>query len=134
MASTIMDMATRLADQGLGVVEVDIFPGRRPDGPDTLLAVQTYPGPPPELLGPDNLPAVEPVAFQLLARAGRGRQHEAEELASRAFRALVGRHLVINGRNYDWILANHMPASIGVDENDRPLIVVNMQARRRGTF
>ena len=138
--STVRDIAERLAAKGLGTIagsgpEPTIFPGRRPDSPDRMLSVQSYPGDPPRLLDGDNLPADERVAFQITARVARGSgQGAAEVLADQAFRALVGRHLTINGRTYHWIRANHLPASIGVDENDRPLVVVNMTARRRGTF
>lgn len=126
--SVLTDLATLLTSVGAPVV-----PGRRPAAPDRVVSLQTYPGDPNRILDANNLPADERLAVQVTARAERGNQAAAEALAEAAFRAVSRRHVVLNGRAYDWIRANHYPAYVGVDENDRPMVVVNVTARRRGS-
>ena len=129
--SVLLDLKTLLDSESVGPA----FIGRRldpPEQPDAGIWLQTYVGDPNRLLDGDNLPADERLAVQVMARAQQHDQFAAETLAHQAFRALSTRHVSVNGREYAWVRANHYPAYIGVDENDRPLVVCNFTARRRG--
>ena len=126
--SVLRDLATLLTGVGAPIIT-----GRRPATPDRMVSLQTYPGDPNRYLDANNLPADERLAVQLTARAERNNQAAAETLAEAAFRAVTQRHVTINGRRYAWIRANHYPAYAGTDENDRPLVVVNLTIRRHGT-
>lgn len=128
MTTLLEDLRTRLVDAGLGPVAL----GRRPDKPSTVIVLQDYPAGPSRILNDHNQPAAEMLAVQVVVRAESGNQGGASELARQVHDALVGRHVVLNGNHYDSIVANHLPAPLGVDESDRPLIVTNLSIRRRG--
>lgn len=133
MSDVLLDLRTRLGT----VPEYPGLPvelGRVPDSPDELVALRSYiPGAAPKDLDGRGLPVFDSLGVQLVARtgkdAGAGR---AVDIATRAYRKLVGRHVTIGSARYDWILANHYPVLTGFDENDRPLVVVNFRVQRWG--
>lgn len=131
MTTLLEDLRTRLVDAGLGPVAL----GRRPSAPAEVIVIQSYPAGPSRVFDDDNQPAVEELSAQVVVRAagpGGAQQRSAEVLARQVHAAITGRHLVLNGNHYDDIRANHLPAPIGVDEDSRALVVINLTIRRRG--
>jgi len=130
--SVLNDLAQLLEDEGVGTVETDIFMNRRPDAPDTCLTLTIYQGEDNRLHADTNIPADERLAVQVSARAPA--YVDAETLADQAFTALHFRHRTLtSGRRYAWSKANQSPGYIGVDANDRKLIVFNLRLRRHRT-
>lgn len=130
--SVLSDLAQLLQTEGVGTVGTDIFMVRRPDSPNTCLTLTEYQGEDNRLPGPTNIPADERLSVQVAARAES--YPDAEALASQAFTALHFRHKTLaSGRRYAWSKANQSPGYIGVDANDRKLIVFNLRLRRHRT-
>lgn len=125
------DLAQRLEDQGVGTVGTNIFPARMPPTPDKCVAIIAYPGDPNRLHGNDDLPVDERFNIQYVIRAAADDNDGAFTLANSVFDALAFRHETLNsGRRYTWQRANHMPALLDRDENDRPRLVINAQLAR----
>lgn len=128
--SVLTDLRDRLVEAG---VTAHVALGRLPDSPDALIAFRDYPAGPSRDFSGDNLPALESLAVQMLARGSRDAGLAVvEALAWEAYRALTGRHARVNGASYDWIHPQHAPAPLGVDANDRPIYVVNWTIQRWG--
>ena len=125
--SALVDLRDHLIREG---VTTPITLGRRPDTPDTIITLQSYPGDPGSLPDARGRPLDERLAVQIVTRASD--QATAEAVAHDLYTRLPARHLTVNGRVYAWIEANHYPAFMGVDANGRPLVVLNVTARRHG--
>lgn len=129
-ADALRDFAARLEAAGVATLWTDMHLGGRPASPDRVLTLHSYIGDGNRLHDASNLPADERIAVQVTARASTW--GDADAFAVAAYRALPFRHYTVNGRSYAWGLANHVPAAIGSDENDRKLVVFNFTARRHG--
>lgn len=129
----ITDLATHLQNEGVGTIGTTIFQGRLPDQPDECIAITKYVGDPNRLHGNTNLPADERGNLQVLIRAARDDTASAATLADSVYDAVHFRHETLNGSRYDWSEANHTPAQLNRDENDRPIWVVNVTVKRART-
>lgn len=132
--SVLTDMRARLLDAGIGT---PIALARVPDQPDAVIAIREYPAERSRDFTGRGLPVFERSAVQVIARAARDAGvAAAESIAWAAYRALSGRHALVevgsSAQEYDWIVANHAPAHLGFDDNDRPLIVTNFSVQRWG--
>ena len=106
---------------------------RLPTAPDVVIALRAIPAGASRDLDGRMRPVLERHSVQLIARAAKGAGHAAADaIAWAAYRALLGKHLTINGRKYDWISANAVPAQLGRDDNDRPLSVVKFDVQTHG--
>lgn len=130
------DLAQRLEDESVGTVGTNIFTGRLPDSPDACIALNTYPGDANRVHGSDMIPVDERFNVQILVRGARDDTAAAATLADSVYDAIQFRHETLDsGRRYGWCQANHMPAQLDRDENDRPRFVINVTIRRyRTTF
>jgi hypothetical protein len=132
----LADMRQRLAD--VGFVDAPVATGRLPDTPDAVLALIEYESLPPLDFDATNLPVLERMSLQVIARVGKDAGiGAAEALAWDAYARLSGRHVEVTPASgitnrYDFIRANHTPAHVGYDDNDRPLVVVNFSLQRWG--
>lgn len=129
----LTDLKARLAEYGITGVTL----GQLPDQPDAATALSDYGAEPSRDNTADNLPVLERLAVQVLTRGSKtGGISEAETRAWSAYRALVGRHLILPPasptRHYDWITAQQVPYHLGFDQNDRPLVVFNVSIQRWG--
>lgn len=137
MSGVLPDMRARLL-AAVPAFNTPIALGRLPDQPDTVLALISRPSRPSKDLDGRNLPAHERLSVQLVARVGKDAGiAAAESIAVAAYRALVGRHVVISvgsgpARIYDTIYAEHVPAHTGYDANDRPLVSTTLSMQRHG--
>jgi hypothetical protein len=126
----LADLRDRLAAEG---VTAPIALSRIPDAPDRVITLRAIPAGPSRDLDGRMRPVLERHAVQLIARVNKDAGHAAADaIAWGAYRALVGKHLTINGRRYDWITATSVPAQLGRDENDRPLSVVKFDIQTHG--
>lgn len=128
------DLKARLDAFGIAPVQL----GRMRDTPDHVIALNTYPGDPSRDHTSDGLPVLESHNVQVMIRASaRDGIAGAETLAYRAYRAIVGRHLLLPNpttgpRRYDWIRAPRVPAYVGHDQNDRPIVTFDLEIQRWG--
>lgn len=129
MASTVHDLATRLASEGVGTLNTNLFRGRMPDQPDDCLAVIEYAGSPGRLKLPNDRPLDERPRAQIVSRAKLYKT--AETKARAAYTAMHGRHLTLNNSSYVWLHALQLPFFLREDESGRTLIVFNVEMRRR---
>ena len=109
---------------------VTIALSRAPDKPDELLLAREYPAGSPRDHDARGRAALELHAVQVLARALT--VDAATALAWRAYYALPARHLNTSGGVVDWLIANHTPAHVGYDQNDRALVSTNFTLQRWG--
>ena len=130
--SVLPDLAQLLEDASVGTLGTTIFMSRRPDSPGTCVTLTAYQGEDNRLHADTNIPADERLSVQVATRAAD--YATAETLADQAFTALHFRHKTLaSGRRYAWSKANQSPGYIGVDANDRKLIVFNLRLRRHRT-
>lgn len=130
--SVLPDLTQLLQTEGVGTVGTDIFMNRRPDSPDTCITLTNYSGEDSRLRGDTNIPADERLSVQVAVRSDS--YATAQTLAEQAYVALHFRHKTLaSGRRYAWSKANQLPGFIGVDANDRKLIVFNLRLRRHRT-
>lgn len=134
MSGVLLDLEQRLLAQGF---DRPIALGRLPDQPDAVLALIERPALPSRDHDGRELPALETLRVQLIARAGKDEGiGAADQIARTAYLVLVGRHLAIttDGRTtrYDWIRAQHTPAPVGFDALDRPMASTNLAIQRHG--
>lgn len=123
-SSPLTEIGAFLQLQGLGLLNVDLFLGSRPDRPDTLLSVVQYPGDPPEYVQDVPTPHAESLQIQVTARSKS--YAEAESKAYTAWRKLAGvRNITLGETRYRGIYPNHSPALMGRDESDRVLVFFN---------
>lgn len=126
----LTDLRDRLVARG---ITATIHLGRLEDTPDEAITIRDYHAGPSKDLTGDELPVFEALAAQVLIRGARsGGIAAANTLATNAYRALVGRHVTINARRYDWIRADGPPTTLGTDHLDRPLISFDVDAQRWG--
>lgn len=135
--SVLTDLADRMEAEGVGTKwngsTGDISMGMRFDAINSpALFLQTYAGDPSRIRNEEYLAADERLNVQVLARGPKGNQGAAETLAVNAWTAVQGRHVTINNSTYAHIRAPQYPAYLGVDEQDRPLVVFNLELRRHG--
>ena len=126
----LTDLRARLVAAG---ITTPIALARVPDTPDAVIALRAIPAGPSRDLDGRMRPVLERHSVQLIARAAKDAGHAAADaIAWAAYRALLGKHLTINGRRYDWITATSVPAQLGRDQNDRPLAVVKFDVQTHG--
>jgi hypothetical protein len=119
-------LADYLQTQGLGTVATNVFVGFLPAKPDTLTALYTTGGPPPDArLGYDNL------AFQVRTRGATPRS--AYERAMAIYAVLHGLHNTTIGTIdlVDCLAIQSSPVNIGRDEAGRFECSQNYRARIR---
>ena len=130
MTGALLDLRDRLTTSGFAT---PVALGRVPDQPDAVLALIEYPGERSRDFDASMRPVLERINVRMIARAGKSAGvSAAEAIAWLAYRALNGKHVTINGRTYDWIAANAVPAPLGFDDNDRPLYIVKWSLQRHG--
>lgn len=128
------DLKARL--DAFGIMPVHL--GRMRDQPDHAIALIPYPGDASRDHAASGLPVLESHNVQVMIRAStRDGIAGAETLAYRAYRAIVGRHLLLpdpatGPRRYDWIRAPRVPAYVGTDQNDRPIVTFDLEIQRWG--
>ena len=127
MSSVLPVIVARLAS---ALPDATVVGGRAPDTPDELLLVRSSPAGSPTYLNASGRAAIEYHAIQVLARALA--IDDAEALAWSAYHALPARHLEDTGGRIDWLTANHAPAHVGFDQNDRAIVSVNFTLQRWG--
>jgi len=135
--SILKALQVRLAAAG---ITTNVELGRVPAKPDAVIALLERPANRSRDLNATNLPALETLRVQVVARAGKDAGiGAAEAIAHAAYRALVGRHLSIvvgtdDPQVLDWVIAEHVPAHTGYDANDRPLVSTTLSIQRHGTL
>lgn len=130
MSTLLPDLRTRL--QAMGITTT-IELGRMTDTPDLQLALTEYGAEPSRDNDGRELPALERFAVQIQGRSASA-VGAAMDATRAAARAIVGKHLTISGRRYDWIRQQQEPFHAGFDENDRPLCVCNLSIQRWGNL
>ena len=125
------DLGDYLTSQGVGTVGTSIFLGDLPPqavqddvltlietgGMATLQTMSTGPG----------TASVERPRVQVIARSCQFCRQQARNTANQAFLALDGfRSRTINGTLYHWMQAVQSPFYLQTDENNRPLVVFNL--------
>jgi hypothetical protein len=122
---TVLDeIAAFLQDQGLGVVQVDLFTGTLPNDPPVCGSVQEYPAVPPEFGFGFAGVNFETPGVQVLFR---GEPHDyagpraKAEAAYRALSAVSAQPL--SGTFYHHIHPQHSPFPLGRDDDQRVMIV-----------
>lgn len=128
MPSTVHDLATLLADRGVGTLNVDLFRGALPDQPDQALAVIEYAGEPPRLRPPGAPAIVERPRVQLVARGVSYKA--AEDLARAAYEAVHAAAVDLNGTTYVLIEALQTPFLLREDDGGRTLVAFNIRTSR----
>jgi len=123
------DVATLLAQAGLGTIGLTIFLARLPDSPDAALAIREYGGPAPDYLYGGVDPTQEWPRCQIECRdpdyaAARLRI----ERCARALGAV--RERAVNGTHYHRITPLGPPVPLGEDESQRSRIIVNVECAK----
>ena len=130
------EIATRLIGQGVGVVGTtaswSVFKGREQPKPDQCITLF-------ETGGNANQPhegnMLDAPTFQVRIRGGTtttGYPAARTKMAA-ARTALEGMTGTFSGRYYCQVVANSEPNSLGADDNNRPLLVMNFTALRSRT-
>lgn len=130
--SVLTDLATRLDDAGVGVLNTTIFRGRMPDEPDACISLNTYAGDASRIRNVSYLAADERFNVQVLTRSLY--QGAAETLADAAWDAIQLRNTVLtSGRTYAHVRCVSKPAFLEIDERERHVMVFNVEVRRLRT-
>jgi hypothetical protein len=125
------EVAARLAAQGLGTVNTDLFYNVMPDSPDVATAVLPYGGMPsePDLGINGGVTRMEFPRFQLVTRGVRG---DSEGPGQRLVLAVAAVVSVVNtnlsGVRYASITALSPPTPLTTDDGFRVLWACNLQA------
>lgn len=128
----LTDFGQLLQSEGVGTLGTDIFLSRAPDQPDECLILTEYQAYPSRIFGNRNIPADERHAVQVMARAAD--YPSALSLAHEAYDVVNFRHKTLaSGRRYAWSKADSQPFFMGVDGNDRKMVVFNIRIRRHRT-
>lgn len=124
MANILDELATYLAANGVGTVEVDIFEGLMPDSPeapDALVALFEYPGGPVTAVN-----TVEQRAIQARTRAKT--YDDAKNKCELIYGLLHSMHETeLSGTRFLLILAKQPPFSLGRDDRERHEFAVNFR-------
>lgn len=131
-----MAMLDELADylEGFGVGSQagpapTLYKGSRPDDPDDVFVIYTYPGNAPEYVQESFTPTWERPQIQGLARSKS--YEDAERRARLAWSILSSvTNATLGGTRYRSIRPNGSPALIGRDASDRVLVAFNATVER----
>lgn len=131
MALVLDDLAVYGASNGLGTVGTSIFKGRMPDAPDECLALIPYGGlASQQQYGSDALKWEFP-RVQVIARASRHDYSTAQTMADEAYRAYAQIMAeTVNGTFYHCVTPLQPPFSMGLDDNERPIVGFNLQVEK----
>ena len=127
------EIASILDDASTGfTLNTNLFRGRFEPLPNEQIAIIETGGLPPlnTMTNTVGSPDVERPRFQVIARAAKDNYSTARTNAETAWRALHNFAGTASGTRYLWIEALQPPFSLGMDENDRPLIAFNCQAHK----
>lgn len=124
--STLTELGDFLEQQVAAFTQgQNLFLGSRPDEPDEVLVVATYPGGEPEYVQNSPSPNQEKPQIQIIARGGPGDYAGPDLLAARAYKVLATvKNATLSGTKYRKIWPTS-PGVIGRDSNDRILIGFN---------
>jgi len=131
VTDVLNDMKAILVAAGdAGTIEL----ARLPDQPDAVLALRTYPAEVGRDPNGRMLPALERIAVQMVVRvAANAGEKAAMQRAWTAYYALANKHVTgASGQVYDWFIPNAVPAPLGYDPLDRPMVVVNWSIQAWG--
>lgn len=127
MAIIIKDLADRLGSTGHGTVGTDIFTDFMPESPDEVLILYRNPAQPAEEVFGQNDPAYDFAEIQIRARSSEYDHPTADTNLESAWKELntivnetVGTHRFLR------VQKTTGPFLIDVDDENRPLLAVNM--------
>ena len=128
--SMVNDIAEELEDDGVGTVGTNIFCGKMPDAPDICIAVSQYGGQPIDEVSED----MEYPGLQIIVRGAKDGYAAAMTMAEAVRQSIHGiTDTTLTSTYYYRISANHSPAQLGFDGNDRPLFVINFSVIKEVT-
>lgn len=125
------EIATRLADQGVGTIGSNIFLGSRAlipstDGP--FLSLTETGGTAPYRI--HNAPAVQRPMAQILVRAKK--YNIARAMSKAAYLALDGIYnTTLSGTFYQKVIARQEPTDVGLDSLERVMISFNIEVEKQ---
>lgn len=126
------DIAARLVSQGVGTKGTNIFLGSKsiiPEGAGPYLTLTETGGAGPMRVQNYTTAHVQRPTAQILVRAKS--YLDARTMIANAYAALDGIfNTTINGVFYQRIVARQEPTDLGLDSNERPMLVFNIECEK----
>lgn len=128
MAIAAKDVATYIANQGLGTLNTDIFVGFLPPAPDNAIMVLASGG----VATPDELVGIKQPTFQVTVRNSNYENGLSKIDSIRTLLNGVLNTAINPGQTHFLnIMANSEPGHLGKDDRGRQLFSINFRAKTR---
>lgn len=128
MAAMLEAIGTQLQTAGVGTLGSTLFLSTMPETPDACVAVYEYEGTEPDFTMGAGLYAIQRPRIQVKARGLREDYPNTRDKANAARDALSAIvNQTLSGVQFVRISPSGSTMPLGLDENDRPMVVVNFQ-------